>query len=213
LSAAPQPVRRRQPPLAAPVEITVEPPPGPTDGPQQLADLRGFATATAHEAPEPVPARSPGRGSSVPDALASIALPPLGETASGPATARRPPAAPIPDSIEGRQAPVRAGDPLAPLTIDATLQTLAAGTAPFELRAIRIDAGPARAKLAARSHELARESEGGGHWYEVGDVPLQGWIVVGIAGDAATLMTPLGNLVKLRLEPPPGGGQGKVPPQ
>ena len=157
-----------------------------------IAKLAG-ATAGGPSGPFPVPPTPP---------MPAMEPVPAGADAAPPAH-RAPP--PIPDAIEGTAQPASRSDPLAPLTVDATLHTLEPVTAPLELRAVLVDAGPARARLAQRTDgatpDPLRDRQRSGAWYEVGEAPLPGWTVVGIAAESVTLMTPYGNLVRLRVAP------------
>jgi len=100
----------------------------------------------------------------------------------------------IPDAIEGTVAAPQAADALAPYTVTAAL-LLREADAPFTLREIRLAPAPARARFASRNRETAAGPSYG--WMELGESPLPGWRLIRIQPQSVTLISPLGNPVRM----------------
>ncbi len=123
------------------------------------------------------------------------------------ASRRRPP---IPDRLEGTLSSTRHGDALADLHVEARLLLIDGGPAPLQLFGIQADVEQLRADL----RPVARDSEVGAAaplWLGVGGSPLPGWLLVAIEPHAVTLLSPLGNLVRIHPSAPanlPSGTNG-----
>jgi len=102
------------------------------------------------------------------------------------------PRAPIPDRIEA-PSPATSDDPLQDMALQATLLTLSPALSSWDLLGVRADHGSPQARLGRRG------GAGDGTWFEPGDSPAPGWMLVGVGADFATLMSSHGNLVHLSI--------------
>jgi hypothetical protein len=117
-------------------------------------------------------------------------VPPAGEAPAASGTA-------IPDSIEGVRTGSPHGDALAAYTISAGLRTLESAHSPLLLASIRGGPEPLRAHFNERDALGAWQEVPG--WFEVGESPVGGWRLLAISVREVTLITPVGNLLRLRL--------------
>lgn len=131
--------------------------------------------------PGPAPSATPPEPVSIPDAL--------------PQRSQAPARAPIPDLIERSSGTSQGGDPLQPMALQAELIKSDPNDVPLVLLELRADQRPSQARL----RQSADATQGAGAWFEAGDIPAQDWTLVSVDRDAATLMSALGQLVRLPL--------------
>jgi len=182
--------------------------PPSVERPQTATDPAATALRGADPASALAPLRDFAHTNAKPDLATLAALSPAElEVLAGPGTASRssaprpehPSAEPrvlsrIPDLIEGTPAVPRNADALAAVTVSAALRVLEED-APIVLQDVRLGPGPARARFATRTGRGDTLSAAG--WLELGDAPLPGWRIIRIQPLAVTLITPLGNPVRL----------------
>jgi hypothetical protein len=107
------------------------------------------------------------------------------------------PKPPIPDRIEDTSSESNR-DPLQDVSLQANILTVSPTQFPWELIEIRVSQTPPQARLGKGGGAVASE----GAWFEPGDSPVPGWILVGIVSDYATLMSSQGDLVQLPVAGP-----------
>jgi hypothetical protein len=100
--------------------------------------------------------------------------------------------APIPEQIESDSAAPGA-DPLKEMSLLGSLLTLSPASFPCVLLEVRADQAPPQARLTQGSGTEASA----GAWFEPGDSPAPGWMLVSVAADSAMVMSSRGNLVRL----------------
>ncbi|MBV8441194.1 MAG: hypothetical protein JO312_11675, partial [Hyphomicrobiales bacterium] len=98
---------------------------------------------------------------------------------------------PIPERIEDTSN-TSGSDPLQAMMAQATVLMLSAQSLPWVLLEVRTSSEPAQARLAGASKD--------GAWFEPGDSPTPGWMLVRVEPDSATLMSQSGEFVQLPLE-------------
>jgi len=172
----------------APAPVQPQPAVRPnTDKPgDSLEDLQAFARSWAKSA-------QVQREDPRPSQPAQIAAGPTGVLRLGRAHDPRPP---IPDQIEQPAPLSSSGDTLQSMTLQANLILMDRALAPLVLQEVRFAQSPPQARLG---HDRAL-SEGDGAWFEPGDTPAPGWMLVRIDADSATLMSAHGDLVQLPLD-------------
>jgi hypothetical protein len=137
--------------------------------------------------------------SAVPQRARGDSAPPM-ETR--PASARTPSAAPftptareraaIPDRIENASS-TSDSDPLQGMSLQTTVVTASPTLFPWTLLETRPGQNPPQARLAENGTSIATD----GAWFEPGDSPIPGWMLVNVETDFATVMSSHGNLVEL----------------
>jgi len=105
----------------------------------------------------------------------------------------------IPDKIEGTGPLSSDDDALSSMTLEANLITIDATHAPLVLRDVRSSQTPPQVRLEPSHGSSGSDSA----WFEPGDSPTPGWMLVHIDLDAATLMSVHGDLVRLHVDPAP----------
>jgi len=98
---------------------------------------------------------------------------------------------PIPERIEDTSN-TSGSDPLQAMMAQATVLMLSAQSLPWVLLEVRTSSEPAQARLAGASKD--------GAWFEPGDSPTPGWMLVRVEPHSATLMSHSGEFVQLPLE-------------
>jgi hypothetical protein len=79
------------------------------------------------------------------------------------------------------------------VSLQANLLTVSSTSFPWVLLEVRADQTPPQARLAKSDGAIASE----GAWFEPGDSPTSGWMLVRIGADFATVMSSHGHLVQL----------------
>jgi len=116
----------------------------------------------------------------------------------------------IPDAIEGSAALPTGSDVLSTLTIETRLRVLDGSACPFLLLATQVGDGTARAQLQWRLGGGAAAA--GAAWYERGEAPAPGWQLIDVGVDAALLLTPQGNPLRLQRSLAPGASVNRQAP-
>jgi len=98
---------------------------------------------------------------------------------------------PIPERIEDAST-ADSADPLQAMTAQVSVLMLSAESLPWVLLEVRTSPKPPQARLAADSTD--------GAWFEPGDSPTPGWMLVRVEQASATLMSDSGEFVQLPLE-------------
>jgi len=114
---------------------------------------------------------------------------------------------PIPAQIERAAPPSNISDAFQSMTLQANLILTDSALLPLSLRGVRIAQSPPQARLG----HLRGPSDGDGAWFELGDTPTPGWMLVGVDTDSATLMSTHGDLVQLSLDPANAQDTGSQP--
>ncbi len=186
--------------------------PSPNAQRQQAAEqaiglLAPAANPTAHLDALETLARSWSRPADGPGAIpgpstSATHAEPSGTPDGLPQRSRAPARAPIPDLIERSAGASQGGDPLQPMALQAELIKSDPHEVPLVLLELRADQHPSQARL----RQSTDATQGAGAWFEAGDVPAPDWTLVSVDRDAATLMSSLGQLVRLPLSA--GAGRG-----
>jgi hypothetical protein len=101
---------------------------------------------------------------------------------------------PIPEQIEDAST-ASGSDPLEEMSLQGNLLTLSPALFPWVLLEVRAEQVPPQARL--RLSQSSESATSDGAWFEPGDSPAPGWMLVCIETDSATVMSPRGNLVQL----------------
>jgi len=113
------------------------------------------------------------------------------------ATDQRPP---IPDRIENPSV-AQDKDPLLGATLQADVVGISSDLSPWTLLEVRPNEKPPLARLSGDGGTVQDERA----WFQPGDSPSSGWILISVGSDFATLMSTHGNLVRLSVNSKPAG--------
>lgn len=166
------------------------------------ATARAMQLLSPERTPQVRPSRSappPQNGNLLPGrAIAQPPAPPLRNAGSPQrASSGSPsPAAAIPDRIERGTGDDSGSDPLAGVPLQAELIEAPASRAPLTLIGLRAEGDVPMARL--RSTQDADPAEA---WFETGDTVAAGWTVVAVDERSATLLSALGERVRLTTRP------------
>jgi len=105
---------------------------------------------------------------------------------------------PIPARLEDGST-AGAGDPLQAMTAQASVRTLSPESLAWVLLEVRTSQDPPQARLANDASTATGKSNGGA-WFEPGDSPVPGWMLVRVEADSVTVMSRSGEFVRLPLE-------------
>ena len=175
--------------------VGATPTPNPDQMPKTIDELQALARSLS------VPANQPREDS----AISTETRPAPARTLSvARAGARVGPRPPIPDRIENDSA-ASDNDSLQDLSLHANLVTFSPTLFPWELLEIRADQTPPQARLGKGGSATPGESG----WFEPGDSPVSGWMLIAIGADFATLMSSRGSLVHLAVAVPSRGAAAR----
>jgi hypothetical protein len=167
-----------------------ETPPAPDRSAKTIQDLQALARSLSIAPQHPHEELDMGAGGRHSHSIAPI----------GPKPAPR---LPIPDRIEEASSDSDR-DPLQDVSLQANVVTLSPTLFPRELLEVRASQAPPQARIGKGGGAAPSE----GAWFEPGDSPVPGWMLVNIGPDYATLMSSHGNLVQLSVAGPAGGAAG-----